>query len=138
MMPRILVLEDDALQARELERLLQKELQAEVSCIPTELEFRKRTLANEISFDLAVVDMMLRWTDPAPDMELPDASIITQGLYSAGLRCCALLKKAGIPCVIYTALDPENVPQESGYPVVNKNLGNDVLLMEIRQLLGRR
>jgi CheY-like chemotaxis protein len=133
----ILVIEDDSLQAQDLKELLDKAGFTVGRVISTELEFRRQLAdlsANE--YLAAIVDMMLRWTDPAPDMEMPDPETMREGFYVAGLRCCRRLKERNIPCVIFTALDAANVPQrpDERFKVLNKSMGGDALVEEIRRL----
>ncbi len=132
----VLILEDDAIQAAALEKRLFRDLGAEVDAIATELEFRRRLeTAEGIKADVAVVDMMLRWTDPSPHMELPPDYIIREGFYTAGLRCCRELRNRNIRCVIFTALDPGKIPlrEDEKIPIINKSRGFEPLVQEINE-----
>jgi CheY-like chemotaxis protein len=130
----ILIIEDDKIQADELGHRLGR-LGYQVDQIATELEFR-RELDHIKPYSLAVVDMMLRWTDPSPDMELPPPEIIQEGFYTAGLRCCRQLAAKGIRCLIFTALDPKRIPLRPGenFTIVNKSAGYPALEEQVRQL----
>ena len=135
---KVLVLEDDQFQAHDIKRYLSSTFNCDVICIATELSFKRKLESGELDHcNVAVVDMMLRWTDPSPDMELPPGDVLKSGRYSAGVRCCAALKLKNIPCVIYTALDVDTVSvlAQQKYPIVNKSVGYDALTEEIRQLL---
>ena len=135
---KILVLEDDQFQANDIKQYLSRTFNCDVICIATELSFRTKLQSGELDHcNVAVVDMMLRWTDPSPDMELPPKKVLESGRYSGGVRCCEALKLKKIPCVIYTALDVHTVSNlaDPKYPIVNKSEGYDVLTDEIRQLL---
>ena len=88
---QILVLEDDHLQARDLRHELEKVFDAEVRVISTEHEFRQ--VLPEIAEApprVAVLDRMVRWADPAPDMPLPPQE--DWDPEEAGLRCAELLE----------------------------------------------
>jgi len=130
---RLLIVEDDKIQADQLGRQIEI-LGWAVDHISTEVEFRKRVRQPEItSYSLAVVDMMLRWTDPAPEMEPPTPEIILEGFYTAGLRCCRELFARGVRCIIYTALDPAKIRLRPGedFLIINKSAGAARLLEEI-------
>ena len=134
----VLVIEDDRIQAEELARRLRNP-EREVRIISTELDFRSRlSQFDHSNCPAAIVDMMLRWTDPAPDMTMPPDEILQEGFYTAGLRCCRELRRKGIPSVIFTALDPARVPLRQGesFPIINKSRGFDALLEEVRPLLA--
>ena len=134
---RLLIVEDDNVQANALARQIKSRLGLAVDHISTEFEFRQRILRPDInSYSLAVVDMMLRWTDPAPEMEPPPEDVILEGFYTAGLRCCRELLSRGVRCIIYTALDPAKIHQRPGeeYPVISKSAGSERLLDEITRL----
>jgi DNA-binding NarL/FixJ family response regulator len=138
-MTNILVIEDDRIQADELRTRLEQNPGVRVHLISTELEFRKHIDDPETAgYALAVVDMMLRWTDPAKDMEMPDPETLKDGFYSAGLRCCRKLRDRGVKCVIFTALDPARIPLEPSeqFSIVNKSRGYTALLDAIKPLLG--
>jgi hypothetical protein len=137
MAKRLLIVEDDNVQADELAHQIKDHLKRAVDHISTEVEFRKRVQQPDItSYSLAVVDMMLRWTDPAPDMEQPPDEVIREGFYTAGLRCCRQLSAKGVRCVIYTALDPVKIRQRPGenFPIISKSEGSARLLEAITRL----
>jgi CheY-like chemotaxis protein len=135
----ILVVEDDLIQAKELTQRLGAEGYS-TRHIATELEF----MDTFVDFDpqlyaAAIVDMMLRWTDPSPHMKRPPAEILKEGFYNAGLRCCRKLKTAGIPSLIFTALDANRVESlQDEFKVVNKSRGYAALLQELKRLLLAR
>jgi hypothetical protein len=138
---RILIIEDDGYQSADLKARLERAGLgiADVECIYTELAFQdliKRS--GELPYDAAVVDMMLRWTDPAPNMTMPPPEILNEGFYIAGLRCCRMLKKWKVPCVIFTALDPLKIPllPDEDLKIINKSLGHEPLFEALRQFLA--
>ena len=136
----ILIIEDDKYQAEELERCL-KPLGVFVHHVSTELQFRKHLEeTGQLTYGLAIVDMMLRWTDPAPDMEDPPPEIIREGFYTAGLRCCRELAKRKVRCLIFTALDPAKIPLRPGesFEIINKSTGYAAMADRVKQLLSYR
>ena len=108
----VLVIEDDSVQANTLARRIQERFPGvKVKIINTESNFHKQLPSlNPAEIRVAVVDMMLRWADPAPEMEMPPQEIIDEGFFVGGLRCRKALVARGIPTIIYTVLDRESVP----------------------------
>jgi len=118
----VLIIEDDFIQADDLKHRFAK-LGAGADVISTEAEFCKRLCSDDFpSYSLAVVDMMLRWTDPSPTMEPPPREILEDGSYVAGLRCCRKLKARGVRCIIFTALSPRSIPLREGdeFEIIHK------------------
>ena len=70
-------------------------------------------LAREISPDVVVMDVMLRWTDPSPNLVEPPDDIKEAGFYRAGLRCAKLLREhvetKHTPVILYTVLERSDV-----------------------------
>jgi CheY-like chemotaxis protein len=135
MVPQILIIEDDQIQADDLKQRLEK-LGISVKVISTEAKFRQHIRDEDVKrYSLAVVDMMLRWTDPAPDMEMPPSDVVEEGSYTAGLRCCRALAARGVRCIIYTALSRNKIPQKRGddFEIIQKG-GNafSMLIEKIR------
>lgn len=63
--------------------------------------------------DLFIVDMMLRWTDPAPNLAEPPDDVQRGGFVQAGLRCVERILQnpvtAKTPIIINTVLDEEDI-----------------------------
>lgn len=139
-MKTALVIEDDELQAEALKSYLTGTYPGlSVQCVATELDFRTNVITLQpLPYSVAIVDMMLRWTDASPNMVMPEADILREGFFVAGLRCCRSLRRSGIPCVIFTALDPAKIPlrpEEQGHiPIVNKSRGFSALQPHLKQL----
>jgi CheY-like chemotaxis protein len=136
---RVLLIEDDKIQADDLKSRIEEGLGASVQTVSTELAFRKLLAASEaLPYTAAVVDMMLRWTDPDPNMEMPPDEILSEGFYLAGLRCCRDLAKRGVRCVIFTALDPARIPLRGGesFLIINKSRGYEALQDALKPLLA--
>jgi len=112
---RILLVEDDDIQSEWMEEELKKEFpEATVEAIPTEFGFvgRIEQLAANRP-DVVIMDMMLRWTDPSPEMKPPPEEVKREGFYAAGRRCAQRLRdrKIDIPVILYTILDRGDVSQ---------------------------
>jgi CheY-like chemotaxis protein len=107
---RVVIVEDDYQQAELVTSWLRKAWpRIEVERIETELEFRKRLPAlSARPPNVFIIDVMLRWADPSPDMEEPPSEILNEGFYRAGLRCVKLLRQdAGtsrVPVILQSAL----------------------------------
>ncbi len=115
---RILIVEDDYLQARWIhDRLKEGFPGAELVCINTESEFRSRfDEIAELPPDVVVMDVMLRWADPTPDLTLPPKEIQQEGFYRAGLRCERRLagdeRTSQIPVILYSVLERADLSTE--------------------------
>ncbi|MFM9961456.1 MAG: hypothetical protein ACKV2Q_09535 [Planctomycetaceae bacterium] len=113
---RILLVEDDYLQADWLQPQFEREYPGvAVDCISTELEFRERL--DEIVEhppDVVIIDVMIRWTDPGPNMQRPPEKMAYDGPYRAGLRCQELLAERlpEIPVIFYTVLEQIDLDDE--------------------------
>jgi CheY-like chemotaxis protein len=114
---RILVVEDDHLQSDSTLHNLSREIPGvSLIHIPTEFEFRARF--DEIVSskpDVIVMDVMLRWDDPKPDLQIPP-DVAEGGFRRAGIRCKSLLAEneqtRDIPVIFYTVLDSAEVRQD--------------------------
>lgn len=113
----ILIIEDDKLQFETIQNAIKKSRAfstARIERIVTESEFRSRfeEIASNTP-DAIILDIMLRWADPAPDMPLPPPQIAEQGFYRAGVRCQRMLaddsRTKNIPIVVYTILENEDL-----------------------------
>jgi DNA-binding response OmpR family regulator len=117
---RILLVEDDHLQAHGIQSGLRILLQREYphlvfTPISTESDLYSRF--DEIAgkgFDLAIIDVMLRWADPSPEMPEPLPEVVEGGFFRAGVRCKQKLQSdprtSSIPVIIYTVLDESRLP----------------------------
>ena len=106
----ILVVEDDYLQADWICKKVKQVLRTDVKRISTESQFRKQLKNIEKNRpDVIIMDVMLPWTDPSPDIELAPHEVIEEGFYRAGVRCTKLLaaneNTKGIPVILYTVLE---------------------------------
>ncbi|MBW8878961.1 MAG: response regulator transcription factor [Acidobacteria bacterium] len=111
---KIVIVEDDYLQAEWLQGILKEHFpHSRLQQIPTELEFRNEveTLRKEPP-DLVLLDVMLRWTDPVPDMVPAPEDVRVNGFFRAGFRCEKLLRQfpetENVPVILYTVLEEED------------------------------
>jgi DNA-binding NarL/FixJ family response regulator len=140
---RILLIEDDHLQAHGIQAGVRNLLQPEYphlvfETLSTESDFYQRfDEIAEKGFDLAIVDVMLRWADPSAEMPEPRPEVVEGGFFRAGIRCKQKLQSdprtALIPTIIYTVLDESRLPR--GIDIVPKGADFAPLADKIRQLL---
>jgi hypothetical protein len=99
---RILVLEDDSRMSDWLEASIHRELadlDPVIEIVETEAEFVLEWLPSfrqslKAQPQVIVIDVMLRWTDPAPDQPPRPAEVIEGGFMRAGLRCFKLIRSS--------------------------------------------
>jgi hypothetical protein len=112
---RVVVVEDDYLQAESIQTwLCDAWPHIEIERIETEQEFRDQLVIQSTHPpDAFIVDVMLRWSDPSPDIDVAPDDIREQGFSQAGLRCVELLQEGietqQVPIVIYSILDKEEI-----------------------------
>lgn len=141
---KILLAEDDHLQASGIKQTLEREFAAQVDVINTESKFASEFELGRIAdtgYDVAVIDVMMRWADPAPNMAVPPPEVRRDGFFRAGLRCCDLLRKGArtgaVPVVLFTLLDAKHLPDRPDVAVVEKTADGKSLIAEIRRLTQR-
>ena len=142
---RILLIEDDHLQAHGIQagvgNLLRREYPHLVfETLSTESDFYERfDEIAERGFDLAIVNVMLRWADPSPKMPEPPPDVVQGGFFRAGIRCKQKLqadpRTSSSPTIIYTVLDESRLPP--GLDIVPKGSDFTPLADKIRQLLPK-
>lgn len=116
--PKILIVEDDHMQTDFIDPALRQAFRgSEIKYLNTEHEFR--VAMDDIVKDppdVAVIDVMLRWTDPDPDLPPPPEDVNTGAYHHAGIRCAKLLaeneKINQIPVILYTVLETTDILQE--------------------------
>src|SRR5207249_2521937 len=113
----ILLLENDDLQVEQIEEDIKARfgLDVTVERIATEYEFRQWLNSVGLSNpDIAILDVMVPWTDPAPVIPERPGEVLEQGHYRAGLRCANLLaqKAPRIPIILYTVLETSDLARE--------------------------
>src|SRR5262249_42699285 len=76
-----------------------------------------------------VIDVMLRWTDPAPGAESAPVEVMQNGFYRAGIRCARMLmghpRTANTKIILYTVLEENDLEREIK--------GLNALVMHIRK-----
>jgi DNA-binding NarL/FixJ family response regulator len=125
-MIRIIHVEDDRSEAEHVRQMLEVEFTTRgvsIQRVCTECEFR--TMLDDIARNpptLVLMDIMLRWCDPAPDLKKPPVDVRNGGYERAGLRCQRLLwaKNPKIPVVFYTVLHEADL--EGGSRQVERNV----------------
>jgi hypothetical protein len=145
-MSHFVVVEDDHLQEGPLaDHLTGMFPDAFVETLTTEEQFRAHLPRMRAAVpDLVLMDVMLRWASPRPEMPIPPEDVVAGGYYRAGLRCARLmLGESGlqqVPVVLYTILerndlerDGQTLPPNATY--VGKNSEPDVLSRHIRARL---
>src|SRR5690242_14095860 len=117
-MRRIILLEDDHRQVdSSREKIVSVFPQLSVEIVNSEYEFRQQleSIATQPP-DVIVIDVMLRWTDPAPQMPLRPPDVQREGFYTAGLRCAKLLqhdpRTRRIPLIFYTLVPADEVKEK--------------------------
>jgi len=143
---RIIIIEDDDNQSDKLIRDIPKEIpNAQIYLYKTEHSFRSQIeRVKEWKPDLFLIDIMLRWTNPSPDMpEAPD-EVIEEGFYVAGFRCKRdILENSylkNLPIILFTVLDKEdlkdklsNLPRNISY--ISKDNLTSVLCDHIKRVV---
>ena len=144
----VLLVEDDHLQAGWITDTLEHAFpKIKVKPIRTEAEFYYGF--DEIVSkppDVVIMDVMLRWTDPAPDMVTPPDVVRNEGYRRAGLRCVQMLAgqsaTKNIPVILFTVLDRSDLEFETPCNVdnllyVSKESEPEELINKIRNVLSR-
>lgn len=118
---KILIVEDDPLQLDMIRDELNLHFEDVVlEDVQTEHEFYDK-LSDIIrdSPNLILMDVMLRWTDPAPPEEMPPepAEVKEGGYYRAGIRCVRRLRKQEqtdprIPILLFTVLSDQDLSKD--------------------------
>jgi|ERR1017187_768435 CheY-like chemotaxis protein len=141
----ILLIEDDPVQAALMEKAIRERLGAETFRIATESDFLARL--DEIARrapGAIVIDVMLRWADPAEQMPPTPVDYKKMGGYRrAGLRCQKKLMEGprtrAIPAILYTVLPRESLHLGgTDLAYVQKGDGFDELLQRLQPHAARR
>jgi CheY-like chemotaxis protein len=137
---QILVLEDDHLQAQDLKTELERlDLDVDVQIIDSEHGFMKalpQIQANPP--DLAILDRMVRWAHPSPDMPAPPEA--DWDPEHAGLRCAELLQADKLTkstkILLYSVLGEDG--DINGFECIVKDNDFDNLLSRVKALLSHQ
>ncbi|MFO1431007.1 MAG: hypothetical protein U1F76_12810 [Candidatus Competibacteraceae bacterium] len=114
-MKQILIVEDDAWQADWIEKEIKRHFtNVRIEKVATEYDFRiKLENLKENPPNIILLDVMLRWTDPSPNIIPAPEDVREEGLFYAGFRCERLLREASetevIPVIFYTVLEKDDI-----------------------------
>ena len=114
----IILVEDDYLQADFIQAAITKEFpDVKLEKIRTEREFYSRlTDIADAPPDVIIMDVMLRWTDPEPEMVPAPPEVRAGKFYRAGLRCVDKLaqnpKTRDLSLILYTVLGTDDLEGE--------------------------
>ena len=139
----ILSVEDDALQSEWIRQTIATRFpDARLNQISTEYEFESKF--EEIASKppkLILLDVMLRWTDPAPNMPPRPEEVKQGGIGQAGIRCERRLKAdprtKNIPVILYTVLQTGSLQLPAHVTHLQKNADPSELLRRISETLQR-
>jgi DNA-binding NarL/FixJ family response regulator len=114
---KILLVEDDYLQSDWVYSDLILEFpDAEIEKLSTESEFRSHL--DDIAAtppDVILMDIMMRWADPSPNIPPAPEEVKNEGFYRSGLRCIRLLSRSArtshIPVILYTMLERADIEE---------------------------
>lgn len=124
-MPRIVLVEDDPDWELQAELAFEAGLppECELDLIETEGEFVERIEKHAFERkrpDLFVLDLMLPWDIPRPNMRPAPKEVRENGFFRAGVRCHRRLANsvlAPIPVVFWTIVERDDLTKEySGWP----------------------
>ncbi len=120
----------------------------EVSCIYSESEFVNRLDEfRKLPPKLFVLDVMLPWSEPSPDMPDAPEDVKANGFWRAGVRCQRRLTQTAelnrIPAVFWTIISRRDMerqfeglqlPPDTFY--VSKDGGVGELVARVREIIG--
>lgn len=145
-----LIVEDDKFQYAHIKDAITRirsfsKSKTRIERIATELEFidKFESIATEKP-DVILMDIMLRWTDPAPDVKLPPPEIAEQGFFRAGVRCEQRLagdpRTSDIPIIVYSILEKKDlegeITQRPEVSYLEKDFGVGELNSKLEELLA--
>ena len=114
---RILLVEDDPIQAAWIRMNLVQVYTSEPEWIDTESEFQLN-LGKIVSYppDVVIMDVMLSWAEASESIPPRPDDVRQEGMYRAGLRCQDLLSKSSetstVPVILYTVQNLKDLGSE--------------------------
>lgn len=143
---RLVIVEDDPQYAESIKDTLTRAFPgATTECVRTEHEFLSRLDDYRTHPPQAfIVDVMLRWTDPAPAMPVPPPEVQEQGFYRAGFRCQRALaddpRTRDVPVIFHTILEESDIDDSLPKHVKYAPKGSDgeELVRQIRSAIQMR
>lgn len=135
---KVLLVEDDYIQRGNVRQAVENGIEADVETKSTESEFQRdfEVIASNPP-QIAIVDVMLRWADPAPDMPSAPPEV-TANPEQAGLRCASMLRSdprtSGVKVILYSVFDKDDFGAEppEGTDCLVKELDYENLIEVLR------
>jgi len=115
---KLLLIEDDPLQAEWVTSAFKRDFKhIEVWNIHTERGFLTQIDQIETWMpDLIILDVMIRWTDPAVEMSDVPEDIISEGFLNAGFRCMERISRSetlyAVPIIMYSVLATADIKSQ--------------------------
>jgi hypothetical protein len=141
-MMSIVLVEDDHRQRAAYAKAIKRQFPSyTVQLVRTEKEFRDKLAADWVRNppSLFVIDVMLRWTDPHPHMEIPPDDVLPDGSRRAGIRCAKLARRrlGPNPQIILVSVLEENAEENRirGVRYVRKGTSVEPIVHVISSLL---
>ena len=145
---RIVSLEDDEPFWDILKEALKEEFQdTEPEWIRTEFEFCGKLSDFALAPpDIFLLDVMVKWSDPAEVMPPVPQDVEREGYYRAGLRCRERLRRhlatSSVPVILFTVLEEQDIDQvTNGLPedtyFVGKSGDFEELIKAIKRVTSR-
>lgn len=137
---KLLIVEDDFIQAEYIETELKQLLtDVEIKRISTESKFYDFLAEiDENKPDIILLDIMLRWTDSAPDLREMPENVENEGFHLAGIRCEKKLRETkggeNIPVIIYSVIARDSY-NSFIKPERTKYLNKDFDIKSLRNLI---
>jgi DNA-binding NarL/FixJ family response regulator len=143
---KVVVVEDDRLQSDHLKSTILRYFPTvSIQQVANESEFRARFAEFKVDPPAAmIIDVMLRWTDPSPDLSMAPQDVLAQGHHRAGIRCQQLLQSdtatRNIAVILYTAMDPITLQDQlkqipANVMILAKGADESRLVMLLRGIL---
>lgn len=116
---KILLVEDDAVQAQWIKMQLRRAYGSEPEWISTESDFHAgMSKIVQHPPNIVILDVMLSWAEASRSIPKQPDDVRQEGMYRAGLRCQELLAKASatcrVPVILYTVQDLKDLGSEIG------------------------
>lgn len=139
----IFMLEDDDVWIQTFNEVVMSELKkkeaVELICYDSEHAFMEALLNLPVHpEDVFVLDVMVRWTDPQPEIPQPPLNVMDEGYYRAGLRCQKAIRNKGLKnkVIMLTVLENGDLTEEKrGFDENTKYLNKKEDKQKVIQLI---